>query len=296
MIQSPDRCPICDSSSIRKRPFHYRFHEGVLQGFSCRRCGIIFIHPQPSPAELESLYSAEYFEGGDVRCGHVKEYSASLDNLVDRGVLFVVRSMKQTGRFLEVGCAGGATLHAAREMGYETEGVELSSAASQMAREKFGLRVFTGTVAEARFPDSRFDIVYMGDVLEHLPNPRDSLREIFRIMAPGGLLAVAVPTQTNTLFSRTGFALFGPLGKSAEVQLPPYHLFEYRPASLRFLLHTSGFRVQKIQEGIIPPGEINLRGSLTQQLGKKLFHYPNWVLTRALHVCGDRLTAFAVKE
>ena len=164
------------------------------------------------------------------------------------------------------------------------------------AREQFGLSVFTGSLADARFIDGSFDVIFMGDVLEHLPDPVTTLREVHRVMAPGGTLVIGVPSQTNSLFSRIGFALYGAAGRRATVSLPPYHLFEYRPSSMRFLLRACGFTVAELIQSTIPPDSINLRGAALQRYGKKVFQYPNWVLTRLFGVLGDRLSVVAVRE
>jgi len=106
---------------------------------------------------------------------------------------------------------------------------------------------------------------------------------------------MACPSQTNTLFSRTGFSLYRVLGKQATVHLPPYHLFEYRPASMRAMLTRCGFERIHITEGMIRPGEIGLRGSWAERTGKKIFHYPNYALTGMAGVYGDRMEATAKK-
>ncbi len=291
-------CPVCDTRKVRKQPFHYNFAGRELHGYRCPRCSAIFVHPQPSAKEIADLYSADYFEGGDFRCGH--ENSAFEDgplaHLVNMGVLNAIQGLKPAGKLLEIGCASGAFLNAARTLGYDVLGVELSVDACREAKEKFGLHVIQGDLMEAKLRDASMDIVYMGDVLEHLPDPVGITREVYRILRPSGLLVVEVPAQTNTLFSRLGFLLYAALNKSTVVALPPYHLFEYRPASVRFLLRRAGFRVQRIDQSCIPPGEINLRGGLLERLGKKVFQYPNWLLTRTLHINGDRLAIYAVRE
>lgn len=279
-------------------PFKYMFHGSELRGRGCRQCGIIFIHPQPTPDQLKKLYSSEYFEGGDFRCGHESAYSdpATLEKMGESGLLVEILALTKGRRFLEIGCAGGAFLNAARKLGFEVQGVELSEDASRFARETFGLQVFAGELTDARFPDRSFDVVFMGDVIEHLSDPVSVLQEINRVLERRGLLVMALPSQTNSLFSRTGFLLYGLAGGCATVSMPPYHLFEYRPRSLRFVLRMCGFEVSKLVQDIIPPGEINLRGPAIQRVGKKLFHYPNFWLTRLLGVCGDRITVFAVNR
>lgn len=290
-------CKICRSERLRERPFGYRFNGRWLQAWECSMCGIIFIHPQPSKTEMMELYSKEYFEG-DFRCGHEGSYfdAATLERLSDVSILQSIRRWKPSGRLLEVGCAGGAFLSAARKAGYDVYGVEFSPDAAQFARDHFHLNVITGELPDAHFPPNTFDVVYLGDVLEHLPDPVGALAEIHRITTAGGLLAVACPTQTNTLFSRLGFAAYGILGKKATASLPPYHLFEYRPKSLTNLLRQTGFRVQQSNQGVIPPNRIHLRGPLLQQLGKQLLQYPNYIITRTFGALGDRIEMYAVKE
>ncbi len=294
--QIPTTCPVCSSSRLRAKPFGYAFNGRWLGGYECSACGIIFIHPQPTPEELAALYSKEYF-AGDFRCGHAGSYfdEKTQASLQDETLITRIKQLKPAGRFLEVGCAGGAFLNAARNAGYDVKGVEFSEVAAQLAREKFGLDVFTGDVAEAKFPDNTFDVVFMGDVLEHLPDPVATCREVHRIMAPGGLFVIECPMQTNTLFSRGGFFLYGMIGKKATVHLPPYHLFEYRPESLAGMLRRAGFSIVRKSEGIIPPREVTLRGSTLQNIGKKLFQYPNFLITTIFGVFGDRVEVVAAK-
>lgn len=278
-------------------PFQYLFQGHQLVGHECVKCGLIFLHPQPTPEELKQLYDRDYFEGGDFRCGHEGNYcdSATLQRLTQPDLLLKIKELKAGRRFLEVGCAGGALLNSAREFGFTVQGVELSEDASRMARETFGVPVFTGELLDARFSDASFDVVYMGDVIEHLPSPVKTIQEINRILSPDGLLVLDLPSQTNTLFSKTGLMLYGLLGKRVTASLPPYHLFEYRPQSVSYLLQLCGFRILTLHQTIISPGEINLRGSLVERLGKRLFQYPNWFLTRMFHVYGDRIRIFAEK-
>jgi SAM-dependent methyltransferase len=197
---------------------------------------------------------------------------------------------------LEIGCAGGAFLHASQRAGYEVQGVEFSDVAAQLARDKFKLNVVMGDVADANFSDNSFDVVFMGDVLEHLPNPLATCKEVFRIMRSGGIFVIECPMQTNTLFSRFGFFGFGLLGKKTTVHMPPYHLFEYRPASMAAMLQRGGFSIVQKSEGMIPPKEIALRGSGVQKFAKKIFQYPNYIITKTFGVLGDRIEMIAEKK
>jgi SAM-dependent methyltransferase len=290
-------CQICRSTRIRERPFGYSFKERWLGGYECLNCRVIFIHPQPTATELKELYSKDYFDG-DFRCGHEGNYfdDRTLVAVVDNALLDRIGQFKSAGHFLEVGCAGGAFLDAARRRGYDARGVEFAAVAARFARDRFGLDVVTGDVRDARFNDSSFDVVFLGDVIEHLPEPVATLMEVHRILAMGGLLVIVCPSQTNTIFSRLGFALFSLLGLRARVTLPPYHVHEYRPASIRFLLRQCGFDTLKVTEAMISPGRVALRGPLVRRLGKKFIQYPNYIITTLFGILGDRLEVFAAKR
>ena len=64
--------------------------------------------------------------------------------------------------------------------------------------------MFNGTVEAAGFPDSFFDVVRLSTVLEHLPNPRTTFDEIYRILRPDGLVYVKVPNTQNLVFRLFG--------------------------------------------------------------------------------------------
>ena len=290
-------CLICGNDRFTALPFGYD-HEGQrLQGTRCRACGIIFLDPQLSDEQITALYSKEYFEG-DFRCGHTGSLfdDSTLADITDMPLVGRIKEFEPGGVLLDIGCAGGAFMNSARASGFTVRGVEMSPDAAELARKRFGLDVITGDVHAGRFKDGEFDVVYLGDVIEHLPDPRRTFAEINRIMKPGALLAIACPTQTNTLFSRLGFFAYSLLGKSVTVHMPPYHLFEYRPDSMHALMERTGFRIVQLDAGVIPPAEIAMRGSFVQKTGKKLMQYPNAALTRLTGKWGDRLNVFARKH
>ena len=295
-MESSSVCRMCGATRLKDVPFGYEFEATQLQGRMCRSCGIIFLDPQPTAAQIRQMYSREYFEG-DFRCGHEGGYfeEQTLVKLSSDGIIKEIQKVKSTGRLLEIGCAGGALLNSARAAGFDVQGVEMSVEAAAFARERFGLDVFVGDLLDAQFASGHFDVVVMGDVIEHLPNPVAVITETARVLSADGLLIVACPTQTNTLFSRLGFFVYGLLGRRATVRMPPYHLFEYRPASITRLMHQCGFSLVRLDAGTLSPQAVAQRGSFLQNIGKKAFQYPNRLLTTLSGQCGDRLTIFAQK-
>ncbi len=92
-------------------------------------------------------------------------------------------------RFLDVGCSSGAVVWIARNMGLQAEGVEPTEKPVAKARE-MGLNVHQGLLHEVAFPEDSFDVITLFEVIEHLDDPANLLRECRRILRPGGLLVV----------------------------------------------------------------------------------------------------------
>ena len=152
-----------------------------------------------------------------------------------------------------------------------------------------------GTLADAALPPDAFDLVYLGDVLEHVPDCRATLSEVVRVLAPGGHVVIRGPITTHSLARRLGLALYEALGRDIVLREPPYHLWEFRPASLARLARTVGLDVVAIEQSKIPPGRPHGEKSALQSLVMRALDTLNAPLTAAFNVLGDRALLVARK-
>jgi 2-polyprenyl-3-methyl-5-hydroxy-6-metoxy-1,4-benzoquinol methylase len=271
----------------------YEFRGVLFPLAECRTCGMRFLTLQPAPHAFAELYSAAYFEQ-DFRCGRsdVGYDDEAAFRSENEGLLAEFARLGPPGRLLEVGCAGGWLLKHARERGWQVRGVEVSADGVRRARG-LGLDVFHGTLEEARLPAGAFDLVYMGDVLEHVPDCRAVLTETRRVLAPGGHLYLRGPITTHSLARSVGLALYALAGSTIVLHEPPYHLWEFRPRPLVRLLYATGFRVLRITQTKIPPGRVHGRKSALQALAMTALDAVNVPLTRLFNARGDRVVVMA---
>lgn len=154
----------------------------------CKRCGIAFAIVIPTLQHLRDYYTEQF---ADER--YWEKELASARPWLHRHLLARIRRYKPKGALLDVGCSFGFFINMARQIGYSVIGVEISEPAANYARNKLGLNVFWGTLEEASLEDESVDVVTLIDVLEHIPEPMTTLREIRRVLRSGGLLVIRVP-------------------------------------------------------------------------------------------------------
>jgi SAM-dependent methyltransferase len=196
----------------------------------CPRCGIVFLFPQPSDAELAPYYDAAYYgEGRKKFLSPVEVGIASLSALKWKKL----RTLLRPGdRMLDIGCGRGALVKLARQAGWEAWGLERPSPVGHRLPW-----VRDQSLPECNFPDNHFQLVILWHVLEHLPDPVATLREIHRILKPGGYLSLAVPNYGGAQAAASGPHWF-------HLDLPR-HFWHFRPSSLGALLGSAGFSVPR---------------------------------------------------
>lgn len=230
------QCEVCGGSESRPAISGSDRLMGVPGQFAMRRCltcGAFGQFPMPSPDRVMEFYPLDY---GPYQSGGVLAKFGTESGLRRR--LRHVQSIHQeAGALLDVGCATGLFLERMTRRGWQVTGVEINPAIAQRARDAFGLLVHTGSVESAGLPDAAFDLVTLWDVLEHVPSPRQTLREIGRVLRPGGWLVFRVPNPESV-----GARIFGRFWAGWDM---PRHLWIAPRSALDNALTSAGFRLAR---------------------------------------------------
>lgn len=128
------------------------------------------------------------------------------------------------GRFLEAGCGTAANGLNLALRGADVAGIDLSPSAVRGARDQFARRGLTGEflvgdVRQIPFPDTSFDFVYAGGVVEHFDETSQAVAEMARVLDVGGRVLVTVPALTLAypyLFLRGNIPAVPILGRAIE--------------------------------------------------------------------------------
>ena len=144
-------------------------------------------------------------------------------------------------RLLDVGCSSGAFLGTAVKLGFRAEGVEPAAQAAQTAQAA-GLNVRHGLLRDAGFADGQFDAITMFEVIEHLKEPLDLLRECRRILRPGGILLIGTGNAASW-----SMAAMGSRWEYLHIAKHGGHISFYTPHSANVLAQRAGFSAADIR-------------------------------------------------
>lgn len=165
-------------------------------------------------------------------------------------------------RLLDFGAGWGQFTQAAADDGWDAVGIEPTPGRALYAREALGLDVRTTTLTPDLFPDDHFDAVVSLQVFEHLEDPAAELAAIARVLRPGGILAIEVPSIASPLVRVMG---------GSHRHFNPDHFWFFSPETLRRFVTDGGFSVL---EGYSPTRRLSIgwvtQGILSQYLPKRV--------------------------
>ena len=225
-------CPICESA---QSPIP--LCKALLAGddcfdlVECGSCRVRYLDPLPTQQQLAAFYAPQY-------------YGSDWYKQLGRGMAFASQELNRlpAGRFLDVGCGLGYFIEGIRRhSGWSVSGVEFSAEAVAHARGHLRLDVRQGELVECGLPPRSFDFIHVNNVLEHVRDPREFLRECRRLLSPGGLFYLSVPNgvvDSRNLLEferrqhRPGCSKDG-------------HLFFFPRTTMLELLNQAGFQVTR---------------------------------------------------
>ena len=161
----------------------------------CESCGLVQQRDIPSDHELRSYYSHHY------RSDYKKTYVPKLKYIYRSGITAKHRldfmctakniSLPAGATWLDIGAGGGEVVYAARQLGFDAQGIEPNEGYSDFARQHYDVVVRTQHLDQIQ--GERYDIVSLFHVLEHMPNPIAAFDRFASLTNPGGLLIIEVP-------------------------------------------------------------------------------------------------------
>lgn len=231
MSKNEPICEVCGTKSsflLRKDNFDL---------YECLKCKLIFVYPQPSPETLaRDFYS---YESGYMSNRAKQDLSKDIEQKRIKFIFDVFQKHKKNGEMLDVGCGNGQMMYWAQKRGINSKGVELNKRTADRARD-YGFEVFDGFLENAPFTKNNFDYILLGEIIEHINDPKKFIDICSSYLKKDGLIGITTP-NIDCLWSKTTFLFYNIFGIPWSSVTPPYHLFQFNPKNLDFMMENLGF-------------------------------------------------------
>ena len=250
-------CNLCGSDRSRavyQMPDRKFFWEDFFTVVECERCGLGFVNPRPTVAEIQKYYPAKYYQNPSTK-SHERYFARRFRE--EARYLMQVENRGGRKRLLDVGCANGDFPRFMAARGWEVEAVETSEASQPIT----DFRVYTEEFDKIPVHEPVYDAVTAWAVLEHVHDPMAYFRKAAEVLKKGGLFVFLVQ-NFHSVASRHLFC-----------EDVPRHLYFFTRETVQQYLEKTGFSLEREDNGrkIYKLAPYNWLGYIvrTRLLGKK---------------------------
>ena len=225
-----------------QRPIVYE--RSVFTFYYCKKCYGYSLFPKLSDTQIARLYSISYVE-------NLKPEKSSSEQVTWNKFLqlenFLASYDSGPGSILlDYGCgADPATFPIARRYGLEPLGMEYSEDIRGVVSTKTGVKMYSRDDFLAS--NLKFDIIFLGDVIEHLVNPEIELKHLKSKLNPNGILIAQGPLQGARTLTHLIVRLYAIFSKLKTSDYPPYHVSLAHRKSMKRIINLAGFEKTKIE-------------------------------------------------
>ena len=238
-------CGRADPELVRSAPDRLAAarHAGAPESFAvvrCRGCGLAYVDPRPTPAEMAAYYPDDYHTARDGGGVALRLEDAWRRRQFGEVVGWLAGLRPARGRLLDVGCGSGELLEALRADEWRVSGVEPSARSAAIARSRRALDVQAATFDQADLAGQTFDAIVFAAALEHFHDPLAALARARELLAPGGLVAVLFLPRRDAPQAR----LFGSRWIGLDL---PRHLYHFEPGTFAETARRAGLRIAAVE-------------------------------------------------
>jgi SAM-dependent methyltransferase len=243
-------CVSCGSEKIRYwRQKNFQYTESAnhkeFHIYRCESCGTGFLNRPPHVQWLQSIYQysgqalTQAITLDDVLAREAKfpNCKVDADRMSHQANLF---NNSGNGQALDIGSGFGFYTQALRKLGYRTVSINPGKYENEVFRNLNGNDPLT-LMFENYEPSGQFGVVMMSQVLEHLLEPDQAINKVSGLLAPGGVLACAVPNYDSFLVKLLGT-------KDNACLWVPEHVNYFTGNGLKALVERNGFHVVKVEQ------------------------------------------------
>jgi SAM-dependent methyltransferase len=206
-----------------------RFKQRLFHYYRCRACGGLSIFPVPATEELDEIYGLcnhPYLldQSTTVKGAPPRIYRRYTQEDYQLRFLREDLALLPGPRLLDYGCGSGFYLAEAQSLGLSGIGVEYAGDLASTLRERTGLNIVSVEEFRERAHIQAFDVIHLGHILEHLPDPSQLIADLKPYAHAETLLVVDGPLEDNACLSRWTIDVGSRIKRHAYSDVAPQHL------------------------------------------------------------------------
>jgi 2-polyprenyl-3-methyl-5-hydroxy-6-metoxy-1,4-benzoquinol methylase len=198
----------------------------------CNECSLKYVTPQLDSKDLITAYS----KGSDEQFVSQNKWRMITFKKCLNEVEKATKGEK--GKILDIGTAGGAFLKVAKDSGWDAYGIEPNKWLCNWCNENYGIKIQNGTLESTNYKPKTFDVITLWDVLEHVPDPTDTLKRCKELLKDDGIIVVNYPDIGSLPAKLMG---------SKWVFLLSVHLWYFTPKTMKKMFIKNGFEPIKFK-------------------------------------------------
>lgn len=277
-------CPVCRRTRNRViQRFHYKTY------FRCRSCGIIYFQ---GFKHIQEKYDKNYFVY-EYKKQYGRTYLEDFNTIKEfahKRLAFIKKITGGKKSLLDIGCAYGPFLAAAKEEGFAAEGMDISPDASTYVNKELNINCrcmdFSGITGK-QTGNKKYDIITMWFVLEHFHETDRVLKKVNKYMKMGGIFAFSTPNISGISYKKNK--------KTYLENNPEDHYTLWNPVTAGKVLKLYGFKIEKIRiTGHHPERFPFMKKKKGKKNKKNIFFYFLFFISRIFNL-GDTFEVYARK-
>lgn len=184
------KCPCC--LSIKKKVTWAKYNKN-FKAVRCTKCDFIYIENILNHKALNNYYDnyIDFRLKNKIKLAQRKKmYEIDLEYL---------NLYKKSGRLLDIGCSHGGFLKVLQKK-YNSFGIDIDSEAIKIAKKNKNLKkkLFNFNLSEVKNKLGKFDIVILRGVIEHVENPKEYFKQIYKILNKNGIIFISATPNVNS--------------------------------------------------------------------------------------------------
>jgi 2-polyprenyl-3-methyl-5-hydroxy-6-metoxy-1,4-benzoquinol methylase len=167
---------------------------------------------------------------------------------------FVSKYVPGKGRYLDIGCGGGAVLYFFKKAGWEVKGLELSPVFADHVKKSLNVDVDVANFLDYNYSGEKYDLVSLRHVLEHLPDSILAMNKISGLLRENGYAHFEFPNIQSFTHRLQRFRnKFTLIRKQYKPGYTPGHCNEFSKGSFNYLLKETGFKLVRWETYSLKP-------------------------------------------